>query len=207
VASNPNDCSICGCQHADGVKRGPLRPTGWGITECPRCGKYEILGLQAELNIQALPRELRSALSCASRQASEAGQPLQISDSNAADLAARHSKTRVVDIMDQLLRLIAIRSKRLGATTHFHQENDFTLIDCYSSLEFARFLQGAQGGGFIESYEFIGDHYKSLSLTMKGWDRVQPLPRPGGIPGSVLSLCGSPMKLGLRTRAASSRQF
>jgi hypothetical protein len=90
MASNPNDCSICGCRQNDGVRRRPSQRTGWGSTVCPRCGEYETLGLQDDSAIYKLTDEFKCALSCAARQASEGGQPLQITESNAADLAAPH---------------------------------------------------------------------------------------------------------------------
>jgi hypothetical protein len=171
------------------------------MTQCPRCGEYETEGKQADSAIYDLTNELKCALSCAARQASEAGQRLQITESNAADLAVPHLRTRVVDNIDKLLQLIAIRSKRPGgAWTDLNIESDLRLIDCHSAREFVYYLDWAQAGGFIDPYEnenFRGQGIH-LSLTMKGWDRVQPLPRPGGIPGR----CFVAMWFSDNTRAA-----
>ena len=99
--------------------------------------------------------------------------------------------------MDKLLQLIAIRSKRPGeVTADFDLDSDFTLIDCHSAEEFVRYLDWARAAGFIKM-EGV-NRTVNLSLTMEGWDRVQPLSRTGGIPGQ----CFVAMWFSDETRAA-----
>jgi nucleoside 2-deoxyribosyltransferase len=72
-------------------------------------------------------------------------------------------------------------------------EDDFTLIDCLSRAEFRQYIQWTAHAGLISwsgasvslddnGMPMVGREVVA-SLTMAGWNRVQPLPRPGGIPG------------------------
>lgn len=137
--------------------------------------------------------EIRRALSCAARQASEAGQPVDINGPNALEIADRHARTRVNDNIDKLLLKIASLSGRPGGVAKFYADKDFTLIDCYGQAEFEQYLNWIQEAG-LASYKRImanraqdgsaiyGSGFE-LSLTVEGWNRIQPLPQLGGIPG------------------------
>ena len=57
------------------------------VIECPRCGRYELIGREAIAQSFAWSPDIKNALSCAARQASEAGQPLRITNTTAAQLA------------------------------------------------------------------------------------------------------------------------
>jgi hypothetical protein len=167
------------------------------LIECPQCGRYELKGAQAiSASFQWAP-ELRQALSCAARQAAEAEQPLQITGGNAAEFAEPHMHTRVSDNRDRLLREAAKRSGRPHIGAPFSLTNDFTLIDCYSQEEFVWYIE------WLKKQELVfqtsaGPTAAQLTLSMEGWNRVQPLSRPGGIPGR----CFVAMWFSDETRAA-----
>jgi hypothetical protein len=64
-----------------------------------------------------------------------------------------------------------------------YPETDFTLIDCYNAAEFEWHIEWLK----IEKLVFQtgeSDDGPQLELSMAGWSRVQPAPRPGGIPGN-----------------------
>jgi hypothetical protein len=178
----PDNCAICNRPTADGVK---MRNNGMHdglLITCPQCGTYDLIGadvMGASFNWEP---EFRSALSCASRQASEIGERLRITEENVEELAQAHTHPRVSETAEQLLREIAKRAVRPQKGALFFPDKDFTLIDCHSKEEFLWYskwldelgLAFPTGGG-LESVQ--------LTLSMKGWNQVQPLPRPGGIPG------------------------
>jgi len=141
--------------------------------------------------------EIRNALSCASRQASEQGQPIRITASNAVELAQPHMNTRVSDNQERLLQEIARRAGRPQNGALFSTKKDFTLIDCYSEQEFIWY------SGWLRDQKLVcltgaGPGEVQLKLSMDGWKQVQPLPRPGGIPGR----CFVAMWFSEETRAA-----
>jgi hypothetical protein len=163
----------------------------WTV-ECPQCGKYEIDGASAGWNLNQLPPALRGALSCATRQSSEFGRIIRIDDRNLSLIPEGHNNTSVSGNIDKLLRLIAARS-RPGTPVVFNSETDFTLIDCLSSAEFDQYIGWTQTAELIYwtpvSQAVSGAPPQSAgmaaSLSVAGWNRAQPAPRPGGIPGRV----------------------
>ena len=136
--SDPHSCGICGRLQHEGVS---YRPDGqYGlIAHCPQCGTYRLSHLGIPASYSWSP-ELRRALSCAARQASEAGQPLEIDETNAAELADGHANTRAADNIGRLLLLIATRSERPGGSAILDKSTDFTLIDCHSRKEFDQYF-------------------------------------------------------------------
>jgi hypothetical protein len=170
------------------------------LIECPRCGQYELIGHKTIGQSFAWTAEIRNALSCAARQASEGGQPLQIEGATAADLAQPHLNTRVSDNQERLLREIARRAGRPQKGAGFSLATDFTLIDCYSEEEFIWYIE------WLERQQLVfrtgsGPKAVELTLSMEGWKRVQPLPRSGGVPGR----CFVAMWFSEETRAAYER--
>ncbi|MGA2148046.1 MAG: nucleoside 2-deoxyribosyltransferase [Bryobacteraceae bacterium] len=179
---SPESCLVCNRPPADGVKMQNSGVYDGLRIECPQCGLYEAIGGRTFGEILGLSAELKRALSCATRQAFDSGQPLQIREAKAAEIASGHAKTRVDDNIDKLLHLIARRLGRPGGTASFNLNSDFTLIDCYTNAEFHHYLQFIADERLAES-SFSGNVKATVALTLKGWSRVQPLSRPGGIPG------------------------
>jgi hypothetical protein len=193
VSPDPKSCAICERPPTEGVTmRNSGRFDGL-LIECPRCGKYEMVGPLAFGLVSSWPWSRRNALSCAARQASDSGQPLTITYPNAAELAAPHEKTRISDNIDRLLFHVAKRSERPGGRTTFDLNADFTVIDCYDRAEFDEYIKWTGEAGLIfwagtsvnldENGTPILGREVFASLTMAGWSRVQPLARTGGIPG------------------------
>jgi nucleoside 2-deoxyribosyltransferase len=154
-----------------------------------------LVGLNGYFATQQLKEENRILLSCATRQASVAKQPLKITSfKEAVEFADRHSRTRVSVNIDRLLQYIAEDSKRPAGRVRFRPDLDFTVIDCYSKAEFEQYITWAGKSGLIQwAWETVPGPVGALVrpanatilavLTMEGWNQVQPLPRSGGIPG------------------------
>jgi hypothetical protein len=149
---------------------------------CPQCGSYELIGVNAMSESFRWPNQVRSGLSCAARQASEAGQPLRITSENALDLAEPHMNTRVSENQERLLREIAKRADRPNKTASFSPPTDFTVIDCYSEEEFRWHIDWLTQQGLAIRSAF-GPLTVQVSLSMDGWNLVQPFPQQGGVPG------------------------
>jgi len=137
----PENCAICNRPPADGVKMRNSGVLDGLLIVCPQCGTYELIGHETISASFEWPRELRSALSCAARQATEAGQPLRITSNDAAsELAEPHMNTRVSDNLERLLREVAKKARRPHVGASFSPANDFTIIDCYSEKEFSWYI-------------------------------------------------------------------
>ena len=159
--------------------------------QCPQCGMYELAGLEGINSSYQWPPELRKPLSCATRQSSEVGQTLRITGTPKADeLAESHRHTRVSDNQERLLRELGRRANRPDCGAWLNPATDFTLIDCFSEDELRWHISWLEkqhlvfrtGGGAINQ---VGQPTSlQLLLSMEGWNRIQPLQRPGGIPGN-----------------------
>jgi hypothetical protein len=178
---DPNNCAICNWQRSEvsmqnsGVMDGLL-------IECPLCGKYELAG-KAISDSYTWENGLRNALSCAARQASERGQRIQITGTNATELAQPHMNTRVSDNQERLLREIARRAVRPQETVWLALNRDFTLIDCYSKEEFVWHLEWLKREELIYSADIGMTNQAKVRMSMKGWRQAQPVATTGGLPG------------------------
>ena len=182
MASDSNNCAICDLPPTDGVKMRNSGVIDGLLIECPRCGQYELVGIEAIFGSFQWTPEFRGGLSCAARQASEARQPLRITAANAMAFAEPHMNTRVSDNQERLLHEVARRAGRPHEGARFSLTTDFTLIDCYSSDEFTWYITWLDKEQLVYQTG-VGPTTAQLTLSMEGWRRVQPAPRPGGIPG------------------------
>lgn len=170
----------------------PINPTSDGprfemsgfsaVFKCPQCGQYIISfpdGHSAQTNLTS---ETKLALSCAARQATEAGELLQITRENRDEMALSHLNTRVSENKEKLLQQIARMAPRPNQGALFSTKNDFTLIDCFNAKEFEWYVEWLNKEGLAFTTG-AGTDQVQLTLSMKGWEQIQPLPRPGGIPG------------------------
>jgi Nucleoside 2-deoxyribosyltransferase len=177
---NLDSCTLCGRPMP-----GEVQANFEGINcvmSCPQCGRYIIDIPTAMVAKIGWKPEKKAALSCAARQASEAGELLQIASDTVEELAHAHLHTRVSDNTEKLLLQVAKRAPRPNQGAPFSLKNDFTLIDCFGKEEFEWYVErlGAEGLAFTTG---AGTNSVHLTLSMKGWNQIQPLPRPGGIPG------------------------
>jgi hypothetical protein len=151
------------------------------LIECVQCGRYDLAGREAISNSFEWPSDLRHALSCAARQSFAQGQPLRITGANAADLARPHLNARVSYNRDRLLQEIAKRARRPHMGAQFSPTTDFTLIDCHSKEEFEWYIEWLKQQNVVFQTG-AGPNVVELTLSMDGWNRVQPL-SGHGVPG------------------------
>ena len=140
----PNGCAICDRPLTDGVNRQNRHaPDGLDglLIECPLCGRYELIGQDVVIGRSQWTSELKLPLSCAARQASESGHPLGITKANVAEFAGPHTKSRIADNRERLLREVARKAGRPQMGASFSLTTDFTLIDCYSTEEFVWYIE------------------------------------------------------------------
>src|SRR5438876_1073039 len=104
-------CPICG--EITGMTATPRASTSTTF-ECRRCGEYTITWLLLSAGI---PAEIRPYLSAATRQATERGQPLTVTNENFRDLAEAHQRTTVSEKLDKVLAFIASKTRAPG-TSH-----------------------------------------------------------------------------------------
>src|SRR5579864_5672435 len=176
MGSDANSCAICDWPPSGVTMRNSGVFDGL-LIECPRCGRYELIGREAISQSFRWTPEVKNALSCAARQASEGTQPLRITGANAAELAQPHMNTRVSDNQERLLREIATRAGRPPRGAGFSPAKDFTLIDCFSEEEFCWHIEWLKNQQLVFQTA-AGPATVGLTLSMEGWKRVQPLPRP-----------------------------
>jgi hypothetical protein len=187
--SNLVNCVICGRSRENGFQPycdwvfedGPS-PVPAQEANCQQCGQYYLLGsLNDYYMADLVDTPKKTALSCATRQASESGKPLRLTRENAAKFAGAHVETRVSDNMDNLLRWIAKRAPRPSSTMTVSIETDFTVVDCLGPNEFQQYLS------WLTTNSLVGDSgipgRGPYFLTLDGWNRLQPPGRPGGKPG------------------------
>ena len=180
---DPNNCPICSGSPADGVKVETANVPSFFQVKCPQCGVYlwyEYDDIFASW--RWLDPILKCALSCATRQSFEAKQVVQITETTALQLAEAHLNTRVSENQERLLREIAKKAVRPHVEVPFSSKSDFTLIDCYSREEFLWHFESLKGQGLI-AFTLTASDEVVARLTTTGWNKVQPLVRPTGIPG------------------------
>jgi len=182
----PNGCAICDRPLTDGVNRQNRHaPDGFDglLIECPLCGRYELIGQDVVVGRSQWTRELKLPLSCAARQASESGHPLGITEANVAEIAEPHTKSRIADNQEHLLREVARKAGRPQLGASFSPATDFTLIDCYSTEEFVWYIDSLKdqrlvyvtgvGPTNLQVNTFRGRLEASSTAPAAGWN-----PRP-----------------------------
>lgn len=163
-----------------------LRPSWstlfWKVS-CPRCGLFELESIPQFAD--TLNQEDRDALSCAARQAHEAGpdRALHLTAANALRYSAEHRSPRVSDNFDHLIAIIASRIVRPTGNVQFQVETDFTLIDCRNAEEFRWYLDRAAEERLIGLKPPDRIPAFVVNLTLKGWQYAQPLLPRSGTPG------------------------
>ena len=182
MATDPNNFAICDWAASDVIMRNGGTFDGL-LIDCPRCGRYELVGVDAMALSFQWPTEMRNALSCAARQGLESQQPIRILATNMEDLARPHMNSRAVDNQERLLRAVAKRAIRPHRAAEFSVKSDFTVIDCYDQDEFAWHCESLEKEGLLTRKGGGGATPLYLTLTALGWKRVQPFPQTGGILG------------------------
>lgn len=180
--SDHRNCALCDRPPSAGVQMANSGVQNGLRIICPQCGTYEMIGPVAVTRNIRWTDEVKSALSCATRQASESGEILKItSRADAEEFARPHTNARVADNQERLLREMAKRARRPHLAAGFNPATDLTLIDCYSAEEFEWYLDWTQKQEL--AFKTAVGATVGYTLSIDGWKRVQPLPHPGGTSG------------------------
>ncbi len=182
MSLDEKDCGICKRSPDRGVKMYTGTQYDSVTIECRLCGKYTLIGPEIISATYRWEDTTRFPLSCATRQASENKQPLKLTIDDVENYAAAHRNTRVSDNLDRLLQIAAQRAGRPDQGAWFSYEDDFTLIDCYTRSEFEWYVEWLNNQSLVYQTG-AGPTNNQLTLSLEGWNRVQPLSRIGGTPG------------------------
>ena len=147
------------------------------IVDCKQCGKYECTqSFVEDLTGGDRPalEALLAALSGYTRQASEAGERVQLRSDDWGDLARSHSNTPVSQKLERLLHIGRLRSQYPGAQFRIEQ-HDFPLIDAASDRELGFLVDHMISAGYFEGHgTSSGASWNPFcNLTTKAWERLQ----------------------------------
>jgi len=144
---------------------------------CRRCGEYAIT-FECSFNPRSSDGRTLAAISAATRQASESGSTLLLRMDNWDQLAAAHMNTPVRQKVLKVLRYAAGKSEFPGAFLQIHEDFDYPAFDAKSPEECRFLVQHVVDCGYLGS---MSDD--ALTLTVKGWDVVEPLGNTAGMLG------------------------
>lgn len=173
----PSECFIC--KYPANTEF--LRDVSGVVTiVCERCGKYSV---SRRLSLTpSISDGIRCALSAATRDASESGQTLVLSESNMESLASPYLSMTTAARVQKLLKLLARKAVRPGSEVTMNPEADFPLAAAATREEFLTYLAYLEQDGLIHVPSRAARAF-GISVAYKGWQQVEPGIQPGGIPG------------------------
>lgn len=136
--------------------------TEGGSVSCRRCGKFR---MTVEAWEDARSQTGREWISCATRQASEQGHPLTVTNREWDRIVNAHRSSYIRENADKLLDFIARKANRPGKKHGFNVEFDFSVIDATSSAELSWYISYLVEAGLISCVSGV-----TCELTYKGWD-------------------------------------
>ncbi|MBS1856121.1 MAG: hypothetical protein JST11_12200 [Acidobacteria bacterium] len=145
--------------------------------KCKRCGQYTITR-ECSFNVRSTDGRTLAAISAATRQATLGGTTLLLRMDNWNTVSAAHINTPVRQKVAKLLRYIARKSEFPGAAIKVEEETDYPAFDAASSTECSFLVRHIFKRGYLDKR---GDD--ALTLSVEGWEQVDPPAGPAGIPG------------------------
>jgi hypothetical protein len=142
---------------------------------CVRCGTFLVTRTLA--HSPKIADELRPFLSIAARQAHEKGQKLRFDLPNLVEIAESH-QTSISERVEKTLLYLAKECKRPGTVIRIEESEDYPVVGATDESELNQYLSYLGSQGLIERYEGEG-----LSLTIPGWQKVEPRLVGGGALG------------------------
>lgn len=189
-ARYPTDeqCPLCGNLAATFSSHDPVR------VSCQVCGQFQMsFELSYDRDIRG---KIHPYLSAATRKAHKAGRPLNLDLNNWQELENEQRSIRVSAKLNDLLWLIAENTGTPGQSWEIKTDSDYPLIAAKDPSELEAYLLHLKEQGRV-SHLRTNDGAR-CALTIPGWQELEPLPRPGGIPGR----CFVAMWFSDQTRAA-----
>jgi nucleoside 2-deoxyribosyltransferase len=160
-------CPLCGAE-AKGIRQNPS--TEVSSVVCRRCGRY-LITEEAEINVQTMRDAERVFLSAATRQETEAGRVVQLTDANIDKMGKERAHTSIPENVDKLLSYVRTKCPRPGQRVRIDRENDYTVIDAPTPAELEYITGYAMEVDYLR-YTPPGDYW----LTPKGWERISARP-------------------------------
>jgi hypothetical protein len=123
-------------------------------------------------------------LSAATRKAHESGRQVLLDTTNWREMEGEQRSIRVSEKLDHLLRLIGGRTATPGRAWRIEPSIDYPLIAASDSVELLSYISHLQQRGFLKVSTFAADpnDITECELTIPGWQQLEPMPVPGGMP-------------------------
>jgi hypothetical protein len=172
-------CPLCGIGDTDALD---------GLTKarflCRVCGAFEVSHRLLE-DIDFQSSQSHPYLSAATRKAYDAGRMLLLNPKEWRELEEGQRSIRITEKLNDLLRLVAKRSDGPGGSCDIRDGIDYPLIAAAGPGEFRAYLDHFRDQGILKRLEHNpNDPDRGLyALTVPGWERLEPMPLPGGVPG------------------------
>jgi hypothetical protein len=145
--------------------------------KCARCGEYRITR-QCSFNPQNADAGTLAAVSASTRQATESGASLLLRMDNWDQLSAAHKRTPVRQKVIKLLQYLASKSQFPGDAVRIDEQVDYPAFDAATPAECNFLVQHVYKKGYL--HRWAGGF---ATLSVRGWDHVEPLIGIAGIPG------------------------
>jgi hypothetical protein len=183
-------CQLCGnfaeernvLYGPDGGVRTATRVT------CTTCGVYDVTMMLDSTLFHGYPQEDRYRLSGLTRRATERGETLELSSSNAKELLAQNPAPNPVEQVGLVLQYLDEHTSPGGPPAPLSMERDYTLAQANGADGLRFILNSMAKDGLIErtdktaritmaGYERLEKHRKAIAAstvapTTPGWDKV-----------------------------------
>lgn len=177
MSENKHPCLLCGMKVPHTTK-----PNVFMRLDCLQCGTYHVASsLAMTPNVQD---QLKQHLAIATRQASEAGRPLELSPHNLYEIAKRSLEMPVIARLDTVLHHIAEKCIKPGTDYELDISRDYPLLACRDFQELEAYLAHWERLGYIQR-DRRGREYgttRKCEVTISGWEYLEPRTPPGGDP-------------------------
>jgi len=171
---NDTSCFLC---RLDAEKSWSDFDTDIYGVKCARCGEYRITR-ECSYNPSNADASTLAAVSAATRQATESGSSLLLRMDNWDQVSAAHKGTPVRQKVTKLLQYLAGKSQFPGDAVRIDEQVDYPAFDAATPAECSFLVRHVFNSGYLDKR---GDDL--LTLSVKGWDHVEPLSGVAGIPG------------------------
>jgi len=122
-------------------------------------------------------------LSAATRKATERDTLLTLHTDNWQALEQEQRSIRISQKLTDLLWLIARYSGTPGQGCCILNSRDYPLIAAHDDVELESYFTHLQKRGLLDIVAATSDTSTCWGLTIPGWQELEPMPTPGGVPG------------------------
>ena len=167
-------CPLCGGQ----TKFWGALPEA--LFDCAVCGRFKMtFELTADRDMKGEPHPY---LSAATRKAHASGHPLRLDMDTWQQLEDEQRSIRVSEKLSHLLRLVAEQCRTPGGVWRITLSVDYPLIAARDDTELQSYLSYLKERGFVSYQPYLGGT-ADCGVLIPGWQELEPMPSPGGMPG------------------------